>query len=176
MMEQTNNPPDDLNLTEAAEAAAEELVERDMADLTTRISELESKLLRAAADYQNYVRRAQQNVSAAREQQTMDVARDLLTVLDHFDTALAVDIEKTSARSLLDGLVIVRNELLRTLERYGVKRITADVGQEFDPNHHEALMRQKLPNVKSGHITQQLQVGYTIGPRTLRPVKVAVAE
>jgi len=174
--EKENIPNDDaLNLAEEA-AAAERTVEQDIADMAQRTAELEAKLLRAAADYQNMVRRSHQNVSAARDQQTGDMAKDLLPVIDHFDTALAVDPAKATAKSLLEGLVMVRDELMRSLAKHGIARINASKGDEFDPNIHEALMRVKADGLATNKIVSQLQPGYVLGERTLRPVKVSVAE
>ena len=170
------NEPVDLNESQAQERTDEAKVEKDIADLVQENAELQSKLLRAAADYQNYVRRAHLNTVAARDQQTAEIARDLLTVLDHFETAMAVDVEKISARNLLEGLSIVRDELLRALERHGIKRMTVSRGDEFDPHKHEALLRQPAPDLKANHIVAHLQTGYTLGDKTLRPAKVAVAE
>ncbi|MEX2215422.1 MAG: nucleotide exchange factor GrpE [Phycisphaeraceae bacterium] len=172
---QPENTPDDLD--PAAEGdQLEERVENDINDLVAENVELQSKLLRAAADYQNYVRRSQQNVVAAREQQTMALARELISVLDHFDNALSIDMEKATARSVMDGLFIVRDELLKTLERHGVQRVNATKGEEFDPNRHEALMREKAEGIATNHVVNQLQPGYLINDKTLRPVKVSVAE
>jgi molecular chaperone GrpE len=170
------NNADPLNLAEEAAAAAERTVEQDLAELGRQVSELQAKLLRAHADYQNLARRSQQNVIAAKDQQVGDMARDLLPVIDHFDTALAVDPSKATAKSLLDGLVMVRDELMRSLARHGIARITASQGDEFDPNIHEALMRVKAPGVATNQVVTQLQPGYVLGDRTLRPVKVSVAE
>ena len=147
-----------------------------LTDLQRQRDEFESKYLRAAADLQNYVRRAEQNLAVAREQQLMSVTRDLVTVLDHFDRALEVDPEKTSAEDLLRGVTSIRDELMRILERFGVERIDAEPGEEFDPNRHEAMMRQPSEDHETNHVTMQLQPGYALGSKTLRPVKVAVAQ
>ena len=104
------------------------------------------------------------------------MARDLLTVLDHFDNALGVDPEKTSAEDLLQGVTSIRDELLRALRNHGIERLDADPGEAFDPNHHEALMRQPSDEHESGAVAQQLQPGYRFAGKTLRPVKVAVVE
>ncbi len=138
--------------------------------------ELESKLLRAMADYQNYARRAEQNVVAAREQQLMAVAKSLITVLDHFDRALEVDPEKTSTRDLLKGVTIVRDELMRALQSFGIERLDVQSGEPFDPNRHEALMRQPSEEVESNHVTSQFQPGYQLKDKTIRPAQVSVAE
>jgi len=144
--------------------------------LQAQREELEQKLLRAAADYQNVVRRSEQNIITAREQQLLDVARSLLTVLDHFDRAMAVDLEQTSTQAVLDGVKIVRDELMRVLEQFGVQRINVSVGDELDPSRHEALMRKPAEQIQTNHVVEQLQTGYMLGNKTLRPAKVAVAE
>ena len=138
--------------------------------------ELETRFLRVSADYQNYVRRAQQNIATAREQLLIDVAKSLVTVLDHFDRALEVDPEKTSSSDLLAGMQIVRDELLKTLEGYGVRRLEAKQGDEFDPTRHEGLMRQVVEGIEPDHVARQLQPGYTLGEKTLRPAQVSLTE
>ncbi len=138
--------------------------------------ELSQKVLRYAADYQNLARRAEQNVVAAREQQAIDLAKQLAVVLDHFDHALAVDAEKVSAKDLLLGVEMVQSELLSVLRRFGVERIDAQSGDEFDPSRHEAMLRQKTEGVESGRVAQQFQPGYMLREKIVRPAKVVVAE
>lgn len=149
---------------------------QDVAELQRQCDDFESKWLRAMADLQNYRRRAEQNVVAARQQQTLDLAKALVVVLDHFDRALEVDPDKTPAASMLHGVQIVRDELMRTLERFGVQRIDVQMGDEFDPARHAALMRQKIEGVESNHVTMQMQPGYALGDMVVRPAQVAVAE
>ena len=166
--EQPEQPEEQPFEAEAAEPTVEQLQkERD---------ELEEKLYRVSADYQNYMRRAQQNVTTAQQQQLMDVAKSLVTVLDHFDHALQVDPETSSPKQMLEGVQMVRDELLRTLQGHGIERVDAEVGETFDPNRHEALMYQPTDEVEPDHVAAQLQPGYAIADKTIRPVKVAVAQ
>ena len=137
---------------------------------------LEDKLKRMMADYQNFVRRAEQNVVAARQQQLLEVAKQLVTVLDHFDHALGVDPQKTSAGDLLKGVNIVRDELMRALSSFGVERLDVQAGEPFDPNKHEALMRQADTDIEPNHVTAQLQPGYLLNGVTTRPAQVSIAE
>ncbi len=175
-----------LNQNDAGETPAEQNVqpepaadhpeETELDALRRERDELKDQLLRVTADYQNYVRRAAQHSQSAAEQKLIEVARALMTVLDHFDRALDVDAETTSATSMLEGMTMVRNELLQTLERFGVTRFEVAVGDEFDPNRHEAMMRQSVEGIEANHVTAQFQPGYALGDRTLRPAKVAVAQ
>jgi molecular chaperone GrpE len=174
--ENENPNPQDAELKEPVEPPSDSALEI----LQRQRDDFESRLLRVTADYQNYVRRAGQHSMAAAEQKLIDVARALVTVLDHFDHALEVDPEKTSPQAMVDGMRIVHNELMQTLERFGIKRFDAAVGEEFNPNQHEALMRQSVEGIAPDHVTAQFQPGYAIssasGDRTLRPAKVAVAQ
>ncbi len=138
--------------------------------------DLQDRLLRVTADYQNFVRRSRQNTTDALDQQLMELTRSLITVLDHFDRALETDAEAVTANSVLEGVQMVRDELLKSLERFGVRRMNVGRGDEFDPNQHEALMRQPVDDLEPNHVASQLQPGYTLGEKTVRPAQVTVAE
>lgn len=185
--------PDASDLARAAEADAAEGVQFDAEqaagdaasteqDVLARVQqerdELEQKLLRVSADYQNFARRAQQNITAAGEQKLMDVARGLVTVLDHFDRALeaASGADADTQGDLHRGVTMVHQELLATLGRFGIERVDVTVGEPFDPVRHEALMRQPAEGVDSNHVTMQMQPGYVIGEKVVRPAQVGVAE
>lgn len=185
--------PDASDLARAAEADAAEGVHFDAEqaagdaasteqDVLARVQqerdELEQKLLRVSADYQNFARRAQQNITAAGEQKLMDVARGLVTVLDHFDRALeaASGADADTQGDLHRGVTMVHQELLATLGRFGIERVDVTVGEPFDPVRHEALMRQPAEGVDSNHVTMQMQPGYVIGEKVVRPAQVGVAE
>lgn len=156
--------------------ASAETVADDIKAVKAELEDTRNRLLRVSADFQNFVRRSEQNQVTAREQTTMSITRSLLTVLDHFDHALAVDPEKTTTGSLLQGVKMVRDELMRALENAGVQRIDVTAGEPFDPNRHEAMMREQREEIETGHVVNQLQPGYALGDKTLRPAKVSVAE
>jgi molecular chaperone GrpE len=184
------NEPSEVELDEAAEAlafpdiegadadvVAEEQTESDpLTEMQSERDALEDKLRRTMADYQNFAKRAAQNVVVARQQAVIEIAKQMVSVLDHFDHALAADPETTSAADLLKGVGIVHEELLRTLAGFGVQRLDVEPGELFDPNKHEALMRQPDTGIEPDHITAQLQPGYMIEDMTIRPAKVSIAE
>ncbi len=155
-------------------------VEQDLREtmdaLRQERDQIENRLMRTAADYQNYVKRAEQNARTAQQQQLMDMAKGLVTVLDHFDRALEVDAAQTSTKDVLAGVQMVHDELLRMLQRFGIERLEVAAGEPFDPNRHEALMRENREDVESDHVTQQFQPGYVIEDKVIRPAKVGVAE
>lgn len=177
MNDQTPSP-EELEGEDAIEAAEHEAEseERSLLEkLQSERDELESKLLRVSADYQNFARRAQQNVDSAVEQKLMDMARGLTTVMDHFDRALDGQ-NKDQAEGVLQGVFMVHDELIATLNRFGIERLDVEVGSEFDPNKHEALMRQPSEDVEPNHVTMQMQPGYLLGEKVIRPAQVGVAE
>lgn len=188
--------PNAEDLARAAERDAAEGIEpasdqpaADTGDVLARVlgerDELQQQLLRVSADYQNFAKRSQQNIAAAGEQKLMDMARALVSVLDHFDRALeAAGTESddtapggsSGGGDLLRGVTMVNNELLTTLGRFGIERMEVSPGDEFDPVRHEALMRQPSDDIASSHITMQLLPGYTLGDKIVRPAQVGVAE
>ncbi len=113
---------------------SEGVAEEDRATVLQRqLDECQSRLLRSAADYQNTIRRSQGAVQEAREQQLLEISKSLINVLDHFDRALEIDLTKVPAQNLVQGVKIVRDELNKLLEGFGIRRIEAKVGEEFNP-------------------------------------------
>ncbi len=158
------------------EAQPSQTPEAQLAALQAERDDLESRLLRVSADYQNYVRRSQQNLTDAQDQQLMQVVKALLTPMDQFDHALAVDPDATTTQAVLQGVQIVRDELQKVFNQFGIKRLEVQPGDEFDPLRHEALQRIATEGVDSGRVAQQVQAGYLLGDKPLRPAKVIIAE
>ncbi len=137
--------------------------------------EMQDRLLRAVADHQNYQRRAEGNEREARTSATQSVVQSLIPLLDTFEMALLQNPEKVSARQVLDGVTMMRDEFLRMMGNYGVTPINPKVGDEFNPLEHAAMMQQPADGVEPGHISINMGVGYKLGDRVVRPAKVAVA-
>lgn len=177
-MSDPNRQHEELQGEDAIEAAEQEAQSQEqgvLKRLQSERDELESRLLRVSADYQNFARRSQQNVDIAVEQKLMDIARGLVTVMDHFDRALDVD-SKSDAAGVLKGVTMVHDELLSMLNRLGIERVNVEPGAEFDPVRHEALLRQPSDKIASNHVTMQMQPGYVLGEKVIRPAQVGVAE
>lgn len=176
--QQVQSQSDDADInnqtSDAAGEAAAPLSEVDT--LKQQLEETQQRLLRVSADYQNFVRRSNNNIESARQEQLGDVAKSLLMVLDHFDRAMTIDPEKTGTQSLLQGVQIVRDELMGTLERFAIRQQNVKPGEEFIPGKHEAVMQQEVENMAPGLVAAVLQSGYELGDRTLRPAKVSVSK
>ena len=78
-------------------------------------------------------------------------------------------------KSLIEGVELTERELLKTLEKHGVKKFSPE-GQKFDPNFHQAMFEMEHPDVPPGHVAQVMQAGYMIGERVLRPAMVGVSK
>ena len=137
--------------------------------------EFESKWLRALADYQNFQRRAADNEREARRQGAAGVLLKIIPVLDSFDLALEQEAPEES-QQFVSGVRAIRDGLLRALQSQGVEVIAPAPGDEFDPNRHEALMREASPDADEGSVARTLQPGYALDARIVRPAKVAVSD
>lgn len=130
---------------------------------------------RALADYANFQRRARENETRERERGIAEVARNLLPALDQFDLALGQPTEEGGVESLRQGIEIVRDELTNALGKTGITRITPEIGDDFDPMLHEAMLQQPAEGAAPGQVSLLVQVGWAMGSQTLRPAKVAIA-
>ena len=143
-------------------------------------TDLKDKLLRTLADMENMRRRNEREAADARAYAVTAFARDMLTVADNMRRALdSVQAEAREEaqgpfRALIEGIELTERDLLKTLERHGVKQLDPQ-GQKFDPNLHQAMFEVPNPDVPNGTVVQVVQTGYTIGDRVLRPAKVGVS-
>lgn len=163
---------DALNGAASPEPDRVSLLEAEKADLKER-------LLRTLADMENLRRRTEREVADARTYAVTNFARDMLTVADNVRRALeAVPAEVDrgeTLKALIDGIELTERDLLKTLERNGVKRLDPE-GSKFDPNMHQAMFEIPNAEVPSGTVLQVVQTGYAIGERVLRPALVGVAK
>ncbi|BAM04145.1 nucleotide exchange factor GrpE [Phycisphaera mikurensis] len=148
----------------------------ELANLREQVADLDGRLKRTAADYQNYVRRSAREVLSAREQGKAELVRALITSLDHLDRAVAVDAASTTAAEVQRGVSSTIEELGKAMAAAGVTKLTPAPGDEFDPNIHEALMHTPAEGVESGKVAATLMPGYLVGEVPVRPAQVSVAQ
>jgi len=158
----------------AGAATDEDPRDAHIAELEEKLAEAEENILRARADFQNYQRRALASERDAREWGAAGVLGDMVAVLDHFDVALSQDPDKASATSIIDGVRLIKGEMIRALKDHGVAAIEPAPGDELDPGRHEALGQMPAEGVEPGRIAKVMQTGYAMGDRVLRPAKVFV--
>lgn len=160
--------------------AAGKSAEADLLDVMRRENEdLRQQMLRALAEAENVRRRAQRDVSDARQYAVTSFARDLLNVADNFHRAMqAMDAATGEVapelKGVLDGIHMTERELSAVFERHGIKPIDP-AGQRFDPNKHQAVYEVEDASVAAGTVVQVMQLGSMIGERVLRPAMVAVS-
>jgi len=163
----------------AAEAAALESDER-LSELETKLAaelaawrEREASLLRQLADRENQIRRLERAREQELEIRRGEILAPLIAILDDFDRALE---HKPAAeeQGFAEGVAQIAARLRETLTKLGLKPIEA-LGRKFDPNLHEAVMQVESEDVAKGHVALEMQKGYLLGERVLRPSKVAVS-
>jgi molecular chaperone GrpE len=168
--------------TTASDTATTANVEQappDAAALAKEAADYKDKLLRALADMENLRRRTDREVADARLYGISSLARDIIGVADNLCRALeaagesAADMEGP-AKALIEGVELIERELLKVLERHGVKRFDPH-GARFDPNFHQAIFEVSDAGIPPGSIAQVVQPGYLIGERVLRPALVGVS-
>ena len=166
---------------EDAAGAPEPQAADAVAALEAEKRDLKDKLLRTLADMENLRRRTEREVADARTYAVTNFARDMLNVADNVRRALdSVPAESRAAaegslKALVDGIELTERDLVKTLERHGVRPVEPQ-GQRFDPNLHQAMFEVPNPEVASGTVVQVVQTGYVIGERVLRPALVGVAK
>jgi molecular chaperone GrpE len=149
--------------------------------LDRELADIKDRLLRTLAEMENLRKRTEREVTDARLYGVASFARDVLGVADNIRRALdAVPAEARAHASagmkvLVDGVELTERELLKALEKNGVRQFTPH-GEKFDPNVHQAMFEVPDPSVPAGSIVQVMQPGYMIGERVLRPALVAVAK
>ena len=159
---------------------APELAEHDrFAELQKALEEAQSKALYAAAETQNVRRRLEAEKQQAASYASAAFARDMLAIKDHLDRALAAVSEELRsdkvASNFLAGIESTARELDAAFSRNGVTRIES-VGQPLDPHRHQAMMEVPSDEAEPGTIVQEMQAGYMLKERLLRPALVAVAK
>jgi len=130
---------------------------------------------------ENLRRRTDREVADSRVYGVTNFARDILGVADNMArsvTALTAELDARAdegIKALLEGVELTERELLKVLEKHGVKKFEP-LGEKFDPNLHQAVFEMPDPSKPAGTVAQVIQPGYMIGERVLRPAMVAVAK
>ncbi|MCT2013488.1 nucleotide exchange factor GrpE [Staphylococcus capitis] len=175
-----NTDNSEVNEDHLQEDSQEEVQAEDVDPKDEKIQELEKlandneeKYLRLYAEFENYKRRIQNENQINKTYQAQGVLTDILPSIDNIERALQIEGDDESFKSLQKGVQMVHESLLRALKDNGLEEIEAE-GQEFDPNLHQAVVQDDNPDFKSGEITQELQKGYKLKDRVLRPSMVKV--
>lgn len=159
---------------EAEAVSAEMTVEQQLEAAQAEAAKNLDGWQRTMAEFANARRRMEKERIDARSNATVTVAKDLLPVIDDLSRAIESAPEAVSEDSWFVGLEMVQRKLNSILTNHKIEAIDV-IGEEFDPNLHEAVMQDTSDEFESGVVTRELQKGYKIGDRVVRPALVAVA-
>jgi molecular chaperone GrpE len=164
-IEQGNEPEPDL--------------EKQLADAQKEIAELRDKMLRGAAENENFKKRVERERQASLKYAGETIFREILPVIDNLERALAQGVvEGVSAEknltALLEGVQLTLKSVIATLEKFEVKT-TESVGKPFDPKHQEAMVMAESDTVPANHVITEFEKGYYYKDRLLRAAKVVVS-
>lgn len=130
---------------------------------------------RTQADFENYRKRIARESAQAAEREAGRIAKDLFPAIDHFTISLRSAAEHEGDNSdLVKGFRLVHDELMSALAKHGIE-VFSPLGEQFDPNEHEAMAQQQVEGAESGSIVEVYQQGYRLNGNVLRPARVIVA-
>lgn len=155
---------DDISKEEPVDAEEKEEAKEPEEDESTRY-------MRLMADFQNYKKRVEKEKKDIYSYANEKLATELLSVLDNFERALEHEGED---KSFKEGMEMIFKQLFDVLEKAGLKEIPA-LGEEFDPNFHNAVMTEDTDEFESGKVSGVMQKGYTLNEKVIRPSMVKVA-
>jgi molecular chaperone GrpE len=168
---------------DAATLVVSEITPEQLVELQSRAAKADEhwdRLLRTAADLENFKKRAARERHEVAQSSTAALIQKLLPVLDHFEMAQAAAVQTAEVpqggiTSLQDGIVMIQQQLKNILTEAGLEEVNAN-GQPFDPSVHEAVMQMETPDAPEGQVVQQIRKGYKLRNLLLRPAAVVVAK
>jgi molecular chaperone GrpE len=172
--EKTIDPTDGTAAAEAAAQDAPAAENTDVSALQRSVDDLQDRLLRKSAEFDNYRKRVDRERREQAEWAAADVLTDVLSVLDDFDRALSAE-APPEAKSYLAGFELIHRQLGELLRKRGVTPIET-LGTDFDPHLHQAVAYDEVAGAREGEVIGELRKGYKLGDRLLRPAMVRVAK
>lgn len=173
---ETNEVVDEDNHIEAEVLDSEEhdteSLQEELAKVKQENDDLYQKLMRSQAEFENFKKRTRKERENDQKYKAQDLADKLLPALDNFERALNQEVTIES-QNFVDGITMVYNQIKEAMESQGVEKIDA-VGQPFDPNLHHAVMQVEDQEQESNTVVEELQTGYKLKDRVIRPSMVKV--
>ena len=172
---------DEIDSAEAEEYAEDmaEIYEEALAveELRAERDQYRDRFMRALADAENARKRSDKDRREAENYGGSKLARDMLPVYDNMKRALetTTDEQKEAFGPLLEGVELTMRELLNVFKKHGIEVIAPEVGDKFDPKHHEAMFEAPVPGTVAGEIIQVAAEGFMLHDRLLRPAQVGVS-
>ncbi|MFC4022743.1 nucleotide exchange factor GrpE [Oceanobacillus longus] len=170
---------EEVEVIDSTENETEDTGQSDTVEVNTEIqalieekNEVYNRLIRLQAEFDNFKKRSQKEKEADRKYKSQELINDLLPAIDNFDRALQVEVTEANS-SLFEGITMVYNQLQDALKSQGVE-VVETVGKPFDPNLHHAVMQIEDNEKESNTVVEELQKGYMLKDRVIRPAMVKV--
>ena len=168
--------PQNVEETDPVEAVVNGVVtlEEQLQKVTQERNDFKDQLLRTMADFQNFRKRVRDEQRQIEERANERLIVDLLPVLDNFERAIAGMEAGSTLDAVMDGVRAIDRQFRAILDQQKVQRVKS-VGQPFDPEHHDALALVESTEHEEGTILEEVESGYKIGDRVIRPARVRVS-
>ncbi|MCI2400057.1 nucleotide exchange factor GrpE [Aliiroseovarius subalbicans] len=165
---------------EASQDAPEatELEEVDEVEqLRAERDDMRDRFMRALADAENARKRGDRDRREAEQYGGSKLARDMLPVFDNMKRAMEAvpEEQRAASKALIEGIELTMRELLNIFEKHGIRLLSPEVGDKFDPEYHQAMFEAPVPNTKAGDVIQVMAEGFMLHDRLLRPAQVGVS-
>ncbi len=157
--------------TEDVQSTSEPAAE--LTELEAKFQESENRYLRLLADFDNFRRRTQLEREAGEKYRAQSLITNLLPAIDNFERAMQVEPDNEQTKALLEGVKMVYGSIIEALKQEGAEQIES-MGNEFDPNFHQAVMQTEEEGFGSNIIVEEFQKGYQLKDRVVRPAMVRV--
>jgi len=161
-------------MNDGPDASVAEPETPELAELQRERDDYKDRWLRKGAEFENYRKRIERERREQADQAVVDILKELLLVVDDFDRALTVDAGEGGA-AYRKGVELIHGKLHDLLRKQGVTAMDV-LGADFDPNIHMAVLHEESPDHREGEVIGELQKGYMLGDRLLRPAMVKVAK
>lgn len=170
MAEQKEAPQDAPDATEL------ETVD-EVEQLRAERDDMRDRFMRALADAENARKRSERDRREAEQYGGSKLARDMLPVFDNMKRAVeaAAKDDNEASKPLIEGIELTMRSLLNIFEKHGIRLVSPEVGDKFDPEQHEAMFEAPVPGTKAGDVIQVLAEGFMLHDRLLRPAQVGVS-
>ncbi|XXT19936.1 nucleotide exchange factor GrpE [Sorangium sp. So ce429] len=174
---QNTGEPAEAAQAERAEPAEQRAAtpEDKLGEVQAEAARMREQLLRTAADFDNFRKRSRREVEEAQRRGREAILKDLLPVFDNLERAASHAESAPDVKSVAEGVRIVAKQFVDTLERMGIKRISA-VGKPFDPSVHEAIQQIESTEHPAGVVIAEVQPGYMLGDYLIRAAMVVVSK
>jgi molecular chaperone GrpE len=158
-------------------SAEEESLEEGLRTEAAKAADNYDRLLRVTAEFENYKKRMEREMNEFRKFANESLVKDILPIIDNLERALEVPYSdnENAFHSMREGIRMTRKGLLESLEKYGVVAIDS-LDKPFDPNFHQAVMQEESQDHPENTVSNELQKGYVIRDRLLRPAMVVVSK